>query len=430
MLALLLARRDHESGSENWAAYAMAGEHGNGKTADRVDTSGFLGWMTVHYSARPVGGVPGDPHLHVHGNIANMAHAVDGKWRTVGAGGRDILRHAHAADAMVKARLRQLTGERFGIRWERHAETGAWEVVGIDEDLRRAFSRRNTQIVAAAAAEATTGEQKLIARQLAEGKDATITTADVRASWRSRAEAVVDDVDAMMRRAIPGPEGPDGPSVAGPGGGPIVPSPEEIAAYIWRREGGLTEARKAVTRADVLAHVIDACPFGVPDLAAAEALTDAVLAVDGEAVVLPKQGMAHLTNPQRYTHATILAAEQTITETAADRLAEGAAQLTVEAAELAIAAFETQRTTDPLRPFRMSDEQRAATMRFLTGGQGVDVLRGKAGTGSAPAACSPSTFRAPDGSRSCCVQALPPPAGLGGAVRRVQGQPLELVTGS
>ncbi|GAA1376634.1 MobF family relaxase [Streptomyces beijiangensis] len=377
----LEAARETFGAMEGWAAYAMAGEHGNGKTADRVDTSGFLGWMTVHYSARPVDGEVGDPHLHVHGNLANMAFAEDGKWRTVGAGGRDILRHAHAADSYVKARLRQLTGERFGMRWERHAETGAWEVVGIDENLRQAFSRRNTQIVQASAEDATTGEQKLIARQLAEGKDDTITQADVRARWRTRAEAVVGDVDAMIARAIPGPEGPDGPSVAGPGGGPAMPSPEEIAAFVWRREGGLTESRKDVTRADVLAHVIDALPFGVPDLATAEALTDAVLAVDGEAVPLPERGMAHLTNPQRYTHATILQAEQIIAESAADRLSEGAAQITMAAAELAIATFEAQRTTDPLRPFRMSDEQRAATLRFLTAGHGIDVLRGKAGTG-------------------------------------------------
>ncbi|GAA3049107.1 hypothetical protein [Streptomyces glomeratus] len=120
-----------------------------------------------------------------------------------------------------------------------------------------------------------------------EAKDSTTTRADVRAAWWARAEEVVDDVDAMIRRAITGPEGPDGPSVAGPGGGPVMPSPQEIAAFIWRRDGGLTESRKSVNRADVLAHVIDVCPFGVPDLAAAEALTGAVLAVDGEAVALP-----------------------------------------------------------------------------------------------------------------------------------------------
>jgi conjugative relaxase-like TrwC/TraI family protein len=373
--------RETGAAMEGWAAYAMAGEHGNGHTADRVDTSGFLGWMTVHHSARPVGGVPGDPHLHVHISIPNMALAEDGKWRTVGAGGRDIHRHAHAADAYAKARLRQRTSERFGMRWERHPETGAWEVVGIDEGLRREFSRRSIQITAAAGDDATTLEQKLIARQLAEGKDTALTPTDVRAAWRERAEEVVDDVDAMIRPAVPGPGGPDGPAVSGPDGGPIVPSPEEIAAYIWRRDGGLTESRKTATRADVLAAVIDACPYGVPDLAAAEALTDAVLAVDAEAVALPTRGMGHLTNPQRYTNASVLEAEQVITEAATDRLAEGAAQITPAAAELAVSTFEASRTNDPDRPFRMSDEQRAATLRFLTAGHGLDVLRGKAGTG-------------------------------------------------
>ncbi|WTB73747.1 AAA family ATPase (plasmid) [Streptomyces cellulosae] len=91
--------------------------------------------------------------------------------------------------------------------------------------------------------------------------------------------------------------------------------------------------------------------------------------------------MTHLTNPQRYTHASILAAEHTIAGSVTERLDEGAAQLTAEAAELAITTFETARTTDPLRPFVLSDEQRAATLRFLTAGHGVDVLRGKAGTG-------------------------------------------------
>ncbi|WP_435256169.1 relaxase domain-containing protein [Streptomyces althioticus] len=86
--AFLEVARETFGAMESWAAYAMVGEHGGGETADRVDTSGFLGWMTVHYSARPVGGEVGDPHLHVRGNLANMALAADGKWRTVGAGGR------------------------------------------------------------------------------------------------------------------------------------------------------------------------------------------------------------------------------------------------------------------------------------------------------------------------------------------------------
>jgi conjugative relaxase-like TrwC/TraI family protein len=300
------ALRETFGAMEGWAAYTMAGEHGNGKTADRVDTSGFLGWMTVHYSARPVGGLPGDPHLHVHANIANMALAEDGRWRTVGAGGRDTHRHAHAADAFVKARLRQLTGERFGMRWERHPETGAWEVTGIDEELRREFSRRSNQINTAAADGATTLEQKLIARQLAEGKETALLGLTCGPTGGSVPRRSSTTSTRCCARRCWAPRVRTGRRFSGPGGGPMVPPPGEIAAYIWRREGGLTQSRKTATRADVLAAVIDACPYGVPDLAAAEALTDQVLAVDGEAVRLPTPGMTHLTNPERFTHASVL----------------------------------------------------------------------------------------------------------------------------
>ncbi|MBM9506741.1 MobF family relaxase [Actinacidiphila acididurans] len=374
----LEAARETVAAVEDWAAYAMTGHHGDGQAADRLRTSGALGWMTVHYSARPVDGVPGDPHLHVHVSLAHLVHAEDGKWRTLGAGGRDLHRHAHAADALVKARLRALTAERFGMRWERHPETGAWEVVAIDEDLRRAFSRRAGQITAAAAEGATTVEQKLLAAQLAEAKDVVTEQADVRASWRERAEQIVGDVDAMVAAAMPGPQPGSGAGI-GPGG-PLVPPPTDIAAYIWRQDGGLTEHRKAVSRADVLAAVIDACPYGLPDAAAAEALTDAVLAVPGHAVALPPQGAVHMSNSRRYTHVSVLAAEQVIEETAAARLAEGAGQVTPAAADLAVSVFEATRSSGD-RPFRLSAEQRAVVHRLLTAGHGLDVVVGVAGAG-------------------------------------------------
>lgn len=371
----LEAARDTGAAVEDWTVYAMAGEHGDGKTAARLSTSGALGWMTVHRSARPVDGQPGDPHLHAHINLPNMALGEDGKWRTIGAGGRDLHRHAHAADALLKARLRELSAARHGVRWERHPQTGAWEVVGIPEALRSSFSRRAAQITAATDADATTAEQKLAARKLAEAKDADTPDADVRADWRARAQALVDDVDAMVAAAAPG--GPDGPapSAAPDGGGPLMPAPAEVAAHIWREDGGLTANRKAVTRADVLAAVIDACPYGLPDAVAAQALTDAVLAVPGHAVPLPAQGAAHLTNAARFTHTSVLDAEQTITETATDRLNEGAAQLTAEAAELAVSTFQAG------AGFELSAQQRAVVERLLTAGHGLDVVVGVAGSG-------------------------------------------------
>lgn len=368
----LEAARETVAALEDWAVYAMAGHHGDGQSAQRVATAGALGWMAVHESARPVAGEAGDPHLHVHVTLANMALCADGEWRTVGAGGRDIHRHAHAADALLKARLRQLTNERFGMRWERSETTGAWEVAGVPLELRVAMSRRSTQVAATVGADATVGVQKLAAAQLAERKQA-VPAGDVRAAWRTRAETVVADVDAMVAAAMPGP--PAGPPTELPDPGPRVPGPGEIAAHIWRADGGLTATRKAVTRADVLAAVMDAVPGGLTAAAAAERLTDDVLAVPGHAVALPSEGARHLTNAQRFTHCSVLDAERTIVETATARLSEGAAELTQAAAELAVGAFEAG------RGFVLSAEQRAVVARLLTAGHGLDVVVGVAGAG-------------------------------------------------
>lgn len=61
------------------AAYGMAGHHGDGERAARVESSGLIGWVTLHRSARPVDTAsPGDPHLHAHINLAHLVHCADG----------------------------------------------------------------------------------------------------------------------------------------------------------------------------------------------------------------------------------------------------------------------------------------------------------------------------------------------------------------
>ncbi|GAA2788885.1 hypothetical protein [Nonomuraea dietziae] len=119
--------------------------------------------------------------------------------------------------------------------------------------------------------------QKTAAAESRQPKTGEVAEADLRADWHRQA-------DASARR------GDDEEAVAGYGqalaeacrhGREVLsrrPSAEEIADWIWRPEYGLTAHTKVVSRADVLAAVIDACPDGVADLADAEALTDQVLA--------------------------------------------------------------------------------------------------------------------------------------------------------
>ncbi|SFD75040.1 MobF family relaxase [Streptomyces aidingensis] len=120
---------------QTWCAYGMAGHHGGGRTARRVETSGLLGWTVLHRTARPVPDPsgrphPGDPHLHVHICLAHLARGTDGKWRTIAAGGKDLHRHARAANELAEARLREKLITRLGARFTR--EPGeAWELDGI-----------------------------------------------------------------------------------------------------------------------------------------------------------------------------------------------------------------------------------------------------------------------------------------------------------
>ncbi|WP_307818275.1 MobF family relaxase [Streptomyces sp. MBT60] len=130
---------------ERWVGYAVGSEDGR---PVRLSTGGLLAWSVEHQSARPMGdGQPGDPHLHLHVTIANMALCEDGEWRSIGNSGQDLHRHAAAADAHFKARVRALAFERFGVRREQAERTGAWEVSGVPEQVRDLYSRRHGRIV-------------------------------------------------------------------------------------------------------------------------------------------------------------------------------------------------------------------------------------------------------------------------------------------
>ncbi|WP_328741274.1 relaxase domain-containing protein (plasmid) [Streptomyces erythrochromogenes] len=364
---------------EEWAAYGMAGHHGDGRQAERVETSGLIGWTTLHRSARPVDGSPGDPHLHVHVNIAHMAKCVDGKWRTIAGGGEDLHRYAHLINEIAEGRLRARLTEAHGARFERSATTGAWELAGVDEGVREAFSRRHQQVLDLAGEGASREQQKAAARKSAETKEEAGPDTP-REAWRTRAAAELGGeaaVDAMVAAALPGPVGTELPLSAG--GGPRIPGPAEVAAQIWDAEHGLTASRKTVSHTHVMAAVAKTLPY----LLSAQhlsALTDEVLAVGGHAVRLADSNRGHHAHRQRYTHTMVVAAEQAVIECASAGLDRQLAQLTAEAAEMTLASVEVANSTDE-RPFVFSAEQRAVVMRLLTAGHAVDAVIGVAGAG-------------------------------------------------
>ncbi|WP_025620716.1 MobF family relaxase, partial [Salinispora cortesiana] len=366
----LEAVRETVTAVQGWAGYAMRGHHGDGQRAERVDGTGLLGWMTVHRTARPVPGAAPDPHLHAHVTLLNLVRGVDGRWSTVGAGGRDIHRHAAAADAFMKARLRELTHQRWGIGWARNERTGAWEIAAVPERLREVFAKRSGRVAEQLQADghdpeqATTAQAKQAAAKSREAKLTPGASVDLREDWHRQAAAVDVDPAALMAEAMPGPGRP------APEPMPVA----EVAGHVFRAEQGLTGHRKVTTTADVLAAVMDAQPGGISDLQQAETLTDQVLA-EPVAVSLPPAGAVHLSNASRYTSVDIVDAERTVLTAARDRFAAGYAAVDATQAADAIGLFELgNRMT-------FSPQQRAVLDRLLTGGHGLDTVIGAAGAG-------------------------------------------------
>ncbi|MEV5598893.1 MobF family relaxase [Streptomyces sp. NPDC052496] len=360
--------------AEQLVGYAVGSEDGE---PVRIATGGLLGWSVEHRAARPMGdGQPGDPHLHLHVVIANLALCEDGKWRSIANSGRDLYRHAAVLDATFKARVRQLAYERFGVRRVQSETTRAWEIEGIPEQLRDAFSRR-AALVNETVGEDASREDKMRASAKTRHAKHAFDATGMRASWRQRAETLGIDVDAMVAEAAPGPPGPDGGAAVDGPGGPRIPPPDQIARIVFDPETGVTASRKEFTRAALMAAVVNALPygFGSADLTDLQHLVDDVLRVEGYAVALPHVGSTVMSSTDRYTTRDILDAEELVISQVQARVHEGAVQLTAEQAAGAMEVFEVA------NGFALSDEQRAAIERTLTAGLGIDAHIGAAGTG-------------------------------------------------
>lgn len=363
------AKREVFAELEQWIGYGLAGEDGK---LHRIATGGLLGWSVEHRSARPVDDTPGDPHLHVHIVIVNMARCADGRWRAIANGGMDLHRHAKAFDALFKARVRALTYARFGVVRARSPRTGAWEIEGIPESLRDHYSRRAAQVDAIAGADAGREEKLRVSAETRHSKHDT-GVIDLRATWRRRAEALGHDVDAMVAAAAPGPPGPDGPLALDGPDHPRTPPPELIAAEVFDPQHGLTASDREFSQAQLLARVADACPLGL-EANELEALAERVLAVTGYAQALPSRGSQLMAHTERYTTRDILRAQQTIMDQARARYADGSARLSPEQAAAAISVFEVA------TGFSLAAERRRVVERLLMAGHGVEAVVGETGS--------------------------------------------------
>lgn len=394
---------------EDLAAYGMRGHHGDGVSATTVQGSGFLGWMMVHRSARPVPGAEvGDPHWHVHFTIANMTRGQDGKWSTIAAGGRDLMRHVATLDHLFQALVRHELNVQFGIQFERNARTGLWETVGIPDHTLRRFSKRHSdiqQMLAKLGFDPATAsrQQQRIAEQQTRGRKtetATATDETLQQLYQAEEQAAGYLPEDHMRRVFANQARPaQTSSMTGrwPADDNVVPrvpadargaSVEEIATLLLDPDTGLTAHSRRFSRADALMRVADALPAGSVSPEVVESLTDAVLlhagflrlpdyerlveGPDGEKAFLAAE---HMANAQTYTTGDVVEAEKVILR-AAEASHDDQLSTRVDDTVVGMAADVVEAVKHPL-----DDEQREALRRLVTSGRAVDTVEGGPGSG-------------------------------------------------
>jgi conjugative relaxase-like TrwC/TraI family protein len=179
--------RAHEAAVDAALGYlereALSSRRGHGG-ACRVETSGFVAAAFRHRTSRA-----GDPQLHTHVVVSNLAEGLDGRWGTLDS--RGLYRHARTAGYLYQAHLRAELRDRLGVAWEPVVK-GAGEIQGVPGRVLREFSQRRAQI------EGLLGEQGDTSRGAAQL--ATLVTRDpktpgadfleMREGWGARVAAL------------------------------------------------------------------------------------------------------------------------------------------------------------------------------------------------------------------------------------------------
>ena len=332
-----------------------------------VATSGFVAAAFQHRTSRA-----GDPLLHTHVLVANLVRGSDGRWGALD--GRLVYSHAKAAGGLYQAELRTELSRRLGVAWT-PVGNGVAEIEAVPQAVIRAFSRRRQEITEHMRAR---GETSARAAQVAtletrRGKDRDISPEGLRPEWRSRAAALgfgpQDIAGVLGHSGVPAPD---------------MATVEEAAQKVLGRDG-LPAHASSFTRRDVLLALADRLGAGV-SAAGLERIADDLLghadvvtlaAADaGEPrwapAVLRREDGRLVPGPdeRRFTTRDLLELERRLIDGAEARRGRARGTVTGAALDAALAA----------RP-SLSDEQLAMCRQLLSSTDGVQIVRGHAGTG-------------------------------------------------
>ncbi|MEO2108923.1 MAG: MobF family relaxase, partial [Actinomycetota bacterium] len=163
---------------------------------EHVEADGAVAAVFRHRTSRA-----GDPLLHSHVLVANLAHTTDDdRWRTLN--GRLLYTHSKTAGFVYQAALRHELTSTLGVAWQ-PVVNGTADLQGVPREVIEHFSRRRADILAALDA---TGHSSAKAAQVAtlttrQRKEYGVSAATLTDRWTARAQAVdlgPDRVDQLL----------------------------------------------------------------------------------------------------------------------------------------------------------------------------------------------------------------------------------------
>jgi conjugative relaxase-like TrwC/TraI family protein len=289
-----------------------------------VQGSGFLGAGYVHRSSRA-----GDMQIHTHLLIANATQGPDGRWTRLYHPA--IYEHANAAGFIYEAHLRDELTQRLGVGW-RKVSNGIAEIEGFTDEQLRHFSTRRQEILEAAGAGASARSLQVATLATREAKDRDLTTESLREIWREKGEEV-----GLNRESVRSVLGRERETFDG-------------RLQVAEVEAALVAQRSHFDRRDVIQAVGNCLPLGAPG-AEVEELADGFLS---------QGGVIRIAELERTALATV--GEMAATS---DRAV---------VSEILVGRVLAERP-------KLKPDQQAMVERLLSGGEGVVVVVGEAGTG-------------------------------------------------
>jgi conjugative relaxase-like TrwC/TraI family protein len=334
-------------GSNNRAARVTNPDHWGTR---RLTGQGFVAAQFRHRASRA-----GDPQLHWHVLVGNMACGVDGRWSALD--GTALYRTKRVAGAVFQACLRREVTRALGVEWLPVTDDVA-EIAGIPRRLCRQFSKRRAEIEAELDRLGQSGPVAAQAATLATRAPAQLLDgASLLGSWRTEASWLgwgADELDRLLT----------GASQERPGSGPV---PEVGSSFVERVVGSLTETDGIFTRHQV-SQAVAALLAPDCDPSAIDATTALVLA-DEELIPLGRRTAPSVGWEETYTTRSLLGAEECLIARLTNGLHAGRGILSASTIQRVVTAGE------------LGADQLQTVRAIASQGHAVEVLIGRAGTG-------------------------------------------------